>query len=159
MQTARVATWGGSLPLFLAKDLTSSQVRFFHLGRGEVTSTVGYNVALLQSTVNVCSVRFLIFFSRFSGPQHPIPSGFTVPKQNKKSSKSTDAEPAPVASDEPKESADQGTKTYTLKVRLTTAEQGELEAAAKGEAHKVSTWARAVLLREARRLQSRKDKK
>lgn len=79
-----------------------------------------------------------------------------MPKPPKKPSKPTEAEPTPATGDEPKEPGQ--TRTYTLKIRLTDDERKELDAAAKGEALDTSPWARGVLLREARRLQSRKDK-
>ena len=72
-------------------------------------------------------------------------------KQPKKQSKQPGADTPPSAGGKPKESARQ-TRTYTLKIRLTTDEREELDAAAEGEALDTSSWARAALLKEARRL-------
>lgn len=45
-------------------------------------------------------------------------------------------------------------RSNTLKIRLTVAERQEIDDAAGGESLETSSWARGVLLREARRLQT-----
>ena len=49
-------------------------------------------------------------------------------------------------------------RALTLRIRLTEAEHQAIGLAAEGEALETSSWARAVLLREARRLQGGSDK-
>jgi hypothetical protein len=75
----------------------------------------------------------------------------------KSKKKASSKKPAAKATGRPPKPAEQ-VRANTLRIRLTEAERQTLDDAAGSESLEVSSWARAVLLREARRLQSGGDK-
>jgi hypothetical protein len=77
-----------------------------------------------------------------------------VSKSNKKA---TQKKPAAKGAGRPAKPVEQ-VRSNTLRIRLTEAERQAIDGAAEGESLETSSWARAVLLREARRLQSSDDK-